>query len=351
MIDYDALTILSQMAVTSEYFLQATIDKQGKVIASDSGIGPIPTLFDENETPLTFAECFLASDWSKYENQRIKAWRNSQQSFHVELQKVVYPEGDTIPSRWEFFFLTKEVGTCLGIGHPILDKKPYDMQFGDYFDSSGQDNSEVLNSLLEDRLLGFWEFDYHKSINSMSQGLAQMLGYKSDELKSANVTWAKHIHPDDSAPLMRRITGHFKTTGTSPFKAEFRMISKGNHLRWVYCFGKTIEWDESGHPSKLQGCIIDITEKKKQELWMQEHQHFLKKLVFDQSHSIRSKVANISGLLEIAEIEEDQEEIKRLIKVLKNEAKTLDSILQKSIRQSVEKNNSIKDQNLKTHPI
>ncbi|MHA7130786.1 PAS domain-containing protein [Algoriphagus namhaensis] len=351
MIDYEALMTLSQMAISSEYFLQATIDKQGRVISSDSGIGPMPTLFDKQNTPLFFSDCFLASDWTKYENKRINAWKNSRQSFLVELNKIVYPEQKTVKSKWEFFFLTKDFGTCLGIGHPMSGPQPFDMGLGDYFERADRDSDRLLTGLLEDQLLGFWEYDYTKSFNFISQGFAQILGYPENELKNSKIPWARHIHADDIKPLVNQISSHFQTTASTPFKSEFRLQTKGNQVRWVYCFGKTIEWNPEGNPSKLQGCMLDITERKKQEIWMKEHSHFLKNLVFDQSHTLRSKVANISGLLEIIELEQDPQEIKRLLSLIKEENKMLDQILKKSIRQSVKKDQSLKDQTLSSDLI
>ena len=103
---WDSIQVLSNLAITSEYFLQVTLDKSGKVLSSDSGIGPVPSLFDHKEKPIFFSECFLASDWSKYENQRIKAWKSSHQSFMVDLQKINYPEESTVLT-FNFFILSK----------------------------------------------------------------------------------------------------------------------------------------------------------------------------------------------------------------------------------------------------
>ncbi|MEP0713730.1 MAG: hypothetical protein ABJC55_17570, partial [Algoriphagus sp.] len=132
--NYDAIQALSHLAVISEYFLQITLDKTGRVINSDSGIGPVPTFFDNKEKPIHFADCFVASNWAKYESQRIKAWKNSHQSFTVDLQKIVHPQGDLVDTKWEFFFISEDFGTCLGIGHPVMQTMPYNIGLGDFFD-------------------------------------------------------------------------------------------------------------------------------------------------------------------------------------------------------------------------
>ncbi|NVK50329.1 MAG: PAS domain-containing protein [Cyclobacteriaceae bacterium] len=334
----EGLENLAQLAISSEYLMQVTLDPEGRVLSSDSGIGPIPSLFDQTRKPLLFADCFLSSDWGKYENNRIKAWNNHQQSFFVDLQKINYPNGNLLKTRWEFFFISKDFGTCLGIGHPVDSQKPYDIQLGEFIDT-GDSPNELLDTILEDRLLGFWEFNPFERSNSISSGLAQTLGYSEKEItKGGAITWKEHIHPDDYANLQSDLVHHFKSTGTLPFKREFRLITKRNQIIWVVGFGKTTKWNEQGKPYHVQGLILDINERKKQELWLKEHHFFLKDLAFQQSHTLRARVANILGLIDILELEQQTLESKRIVEIIKKETKDLDHALKKSIKESVNQN-------------
>lgn len=338
--DWDSIQVLSKLAITSEYFLQVTLDKSGKIISSDSGIGPIPSFFDNKEKPLLFEDCFLSSDWSKYENQRIKAWKNGHQSFLVDLQKINHPESTTVLTKWEFFFITEDYGTCLGIGHPVEPLRPYNLGLGEFIEGTTSSN-EILDILLENKLLGFWEFDPENKTDYISSGLAQMLGYRTDDLQVLkNISWQEHIHPEDYPGLLKDLSQHFISTGNLPFRREFRIISKGNQTTWVIGFGKTTKWDSEGHPKKMQGILIDITEKKKQEIWMREHHYFLRDLAFQQSHSLRARVANILGILEILDTEQQTPESRKLLDILKKESKLLDQSLKKSIKESVFQNES-----------
>jgi len=332
------LEILSQLAFTSDYFMLVTIDKTGLILSSDSSIGPIPSLFDNTIKPLHFSDCFLFSDWIKYENNRIKAWSNHQQSFLVDLQKINYPSNNLLNSKWEFFFVTEDFGSCLGIGHPVDSLKPYNIRIGDFIDQE-YSSSEIIDTLLENKLLGFWEFNPFEKINTISSGLAQTLGYTKKEIESIdNISWEKHIHDEDYIQLTHELTHHFKSAGSLPFKREFRLISKRNQTLWVLAFGKTIQWNPEGIPKKVQGIILDITEKKKQDLWMKEHQYFLKELAFQQSHTLRARVANILGLLDILDSEKQSSESKRILDIIKNETAQLDLSLKKSIKESVNHN-------------
>lgn len=342
--NYDAIQSLSHLAVVSEYFLQVTLDKSGRVITADSGIGPIPTFFDNKEKPIFFADCFVASNWGKYESQRIKAWRSSHQSFTVDLQKITHPQGDIVDTKWEFFFISEDFGTCLGIGHPISQSMPYNLGIGDFFDRRTNEGKQIMDSILEDKLIGFWEFDTTHRNDHISQGLGQMLGYTQDELSGTTpISWQKHIHQEDFPDLMRDLSNHFKTTGNIPFKKEFRINQKSNQTIWALGFGKTIEWSNTGHPTKILGCILDISDRKKQEIWLKEHHYFLKELAFEQSHTLRARVANILGILEILDSEPQNDESKRLVQLIKTETKLLDQSLKKSIKESVQKNKSIEN--------
>jgi PAS domain S-box-containing protein len=343
MINWESIHLLGQLAITSEYFLQVTLDKSGRVLSSDSGIGPIPSLFDLKDKSIFFSDCFRPADWAKYEAQKLKAWKKSHQSFVVELNKINYPEVETVRTKWEFFFTTEDFGTCLGIGHPIPASKPYEIGLGDFIEHPFGDR-EVLDSLLEDQLLGFWEFDFSTKTESISQGLGHMLGYTEQQLsQDKNISWQKHIYSDDFPGLMQDLTTHFRTTGSVPFKKEFRICSKTNQVIWVLSYGKTVEWSKTGYPVKIMGVLVDISDRKKQEIWMKEHRHFLKELAFEQSHSLRARVANILGLLEIIDSEPKNEESKKLLNLIREETKNLDNLLKKSIQESVLKNKLIDD--------
>jgi len=101
-------------------------------------------------------------------------------------------------------------------------------------------------------------------------------------------------------------------------------------------YAQTVSWDGNGRPTKIQGVLIDIHEKKRQQLWLREHHYFLKELAFQQSHSLRARVANILGILEILDMEQQNTESKKMIHILKKEAQMLDDSLKKSIKDSIQ---------------
>lgn len=339
--NWESFQALSQITLSSEYFLNVTLDKTGKVLSSDSGIGPVPTLFDNEEKSIFFSDCFVSSDWVKYENQRKKAQRSNHHSFLVELQKINHPESSTTLTKWEFFFVSEDFGTCLGIGHPVGQKMPYSLGLGDIIDVSTGKN-QILDSLLENKLLGFWVFDHEKNTDQISQGIAQMLGFtKTKGDTPQNIPLKKHIYPEDYAELAQEMKEYLETPGNQPFKKEFRLISKNDQTTWVVGFGKPSKWSEDGLPTQIQGLLLDITERKKQEIWLRDHRYFLKDLTFQQSHGMRARVANIMGVVEILESESHNSETQKLLGIIKKEVQMLDDSLKKSIKESVQQNESL----------
>lgn len=333
-----SIQALGNLTLSSEYFLQILLDKKGKVIQAHPGLGPIPSLFDLKEKEILFGDCFLSSDWTKYEAQRHKAWKNNHHSFTVDLQKINHPEESTILTKWEFFFLSPDSSTCLGIGHPVEPLRPYQLGIGEFIEGTTQSN-EIVDSLLESKLLGFWDYDPKNREEYISNGLAQVLGYSTKEIeKMDKISWQNHIHPDDYPEVMKGLSKQLSFTGDQSFKREFRLVTKRNQILWVVSFGKTTQWNSEGYPTKMQGLLIDVTEKKKQEIWLREHHYFLKDLAFQQSHSLRARVANILGILEIIELEDHSSESRKLLGIIKKETQMLDSSLKKSIKESVQQN-------------
>ena len=326
---------LDKLLGRSEYFLQVTLDESGTILASSTGMEPVTSSFNRRENPLRFGDCFLVSDWPKYEAKRLHAWNNKRGSFMVDLQKINHAGDSATLSRWEFFFVSHDFGVCHGVGHPEDPLHNFDFGSREFFQDSNS-SKELLDTILESKLLGFWELAVESTTDFMSNGLAQVLGYQLNDFKSpVKISWRNHIHAEDSAKISQKLTRHFASRGREIFHEEFRINTKNDITLWVIGFGKTIRWDDAERPIKIQGLFLNITEKKKQELLMREYHSFLRDLAFQQSHSLRARVANILGILQILDTENQAPESRKLLEILKDESKMLDESLKKSIKESV----------------
>lgn len=76
------------------------------------------------------------------------------------------------------------------------------------------------------------------------------------------------IHPDDWPGLQQEILNHM--SGQSEvFLHQHRVIDAAGSERWVQSRGKIIEQDSAGHPKRIVGTQIDVTERKTTELTLQ----------------------------------------------------------------------------------
>jgi PAS domain S-box-containing protein len=84
------------------------------------------------------------------------------------------------------------------------------------------------------------------------------------------------VHPDDLASArehsQRIIEGH-------PWDIEYRMIADDGRIVWMHLEGRTVERDDDGRPRRLQGIMMDVTDRKEREEHERETAAVLRSLV------------------------------------------------------------------------
>ena len=80
-------------------------------------------------------------------------------------------------------------------------------------------------------------------------------------------TWKSYIHPDDLTEKEAQLNKIREENGSSQF--DFRIQQRGEHVRHVH-IAKTVKFGEKNEPT-IVGAAIDITERKQNELAIQQH--------------------------------------------------------------------------------
>lgn len=88
-------------------------------------------------------------------------------------------------------------------------------------------------------------------------------GYTPEELLSGAIPYASIIHPDDIERVSREVSENSEK-GIDRFQQEYRLINRDGKVRWVDDRA-AIERDAYGNILRLQGIVIDITERKQAE--------------------------------------------------------------------------------------
>ena len=111
---------------------------------------------------------------------------------------------------------------------------------------------------------GTWDWDVSAGTVYYSPRWKQTLGYDDDEIGSSPSEWLERIHPDDRDELSASIAAQLGGART-PLELEHRVRTSSGDYRWMMCRAVTV-LDDAGCPARLVGALVDMTERKEQEL-------------------------------------------------------------------------------------
>ena len=136
-------------------------------------------------------------------------------------------------------------------------------------------------------LVGSYAYDTDTEMMQISEGYAAIHGYPERTAEIARCECLATVHPDDIAQVKLRRSEAFHEQ-RHEYNVEYRIIRPSDEIRWVEtrCF---ISYDAVGHPKRVLGVSIDITERKQAE----EHQRLL---VAELDHRVKNALATVSAV-------------------------------------------------------
>ena len=185
----------------------------------------------------------------------IKNKKSSYQSSNENIRK----DGTTIICEWHNTPILDSNGKVIAIASLAQDVTQQRRAQDDLKESKQQ-----LELALQGADLGLWDWHVKTGENFINRRWATMLGYKMKDIKADVDFWEHLVHPKDLSIVKRARNEHME--GKTPFyEAEFRMRHKSGKWIWIFNRGKVVEWDRKGHPVRLVGTHLDITERKESE--------------------------------------------------------------------------------------
>ncbi len=151
-------------------------------------------------------------------------------------------------------------------------------------DSSFNDNHglDALYGILWGIGAGTWQWNINTGELIINERWAEIIGYTIEELSPISIkTWAPLVHPDDlpfSNQELERTFNH----ETNEYIVDVRMRHKDGHYVWISDRGKVVSWNDDGTPEWIFGVHIDITERKTNELAIEQSEEKFR-IVFDES--------------------------------------------------------------------
>ncbi|OFZ54190.1 MAG: hypothetical protein A2428_01870 [Bdellovibrionales bacterium RIFOXYC1_FULL_54_43] len=124
---------------------------------------------------------------------------------------------------------------------------------------------ERLDNIIEATHAGTWEWNVATGKLIFSSRWAEIIGRRLDDISPAtNEAWNRFRHPDDLARSSSLVERLFRRE-TEYYECDCRMLHGEGHWVWLQERGKVVEWDLSGHPQRVAGIVIDISERKRSE--------------------------------------------------------------------------------------
>ena len=137
-------------------------------------------------------------------------------------------------------------------------------------------------------LVGTYAYDADTEIMQISDGYAAIHGFPEGTTEIARSECLAGVHPDDIGRVEQFRSEAFRERRRE-YNVEYRIIRPGGELRWVEtrCF---ISFSGGGHPHRVVGVSIDITERKRVE----EQQ---RTLLAELDHRVKNALATVSAVV------------------------------------------------------
>lgn len=162
-----------------------------------------------------------------------------------------------------------EVVGCLGIARYIHDRKQAEILL--------QESHIRLEMALEAADIGTW--DWNMQTNEMllsEEHWRNFVGATERVVDSSINEWRSRIHPEDIESVYETMNRHIQGE-IEIYQAEHRLRCEDGSYKWNLGIGKIVERNSLGEPLRFIGIYQDISERKANELALQELTNQLKK--------------------------------------------------------------------------
>lgn len=149
-----------------------------------------------------------------------------------------------------------------------------------------QREKDVFESILNDTLSGYFDFNFASGELYFSSGFKRMLGYEEHELGNTFREIRRFLYPEDVQKVTDCFKGYVESGGAIPFYCQLRYKTRDGSTVWLIAAGHVIEWDPDHKPVQMIGCHINITEQKMLEKSLKEERELLKATLFSMGDGV-----------------------------------------------------------------
>ena len=126
------------------------------------------------------------------------------------------------------------------------------------------ESEERMRLATEGAGIATWDIDLRDNSAHWSRQFYALVGCKPESAGTAQL-WLDLIHADDRAAVTSAMDDSRR--GGTLFNLEHRIVRRSDGAeRWLAPYGK-VHADETGQPTRFMGVVVDITARKREEVW------------------------------------------------------------------------------------
>jgi PAS domain S-box-containing protein len=137
-------------------------------------------------------------------------------------------------------------------------------------------------------LVGTYAYDVETETVQISEGYAAIFGFPEGTTELARSQWLARVHPEDLERAENLRDQAFRKR-QGEYNLQYRIVLPGRGVRWIEA-RTFISYDGDGHPRRLVGVNIEVTERKRAE----ERQSVL---VAELDHRVKNVLASVSAVV------------------------------------------------------
>lgn len=214
----------------------------------------------------------------------------------------------------------------MGIMRDITERRKANLEL--------QASIEKYNNALKATNDAIWDWDLSTDEREhSSEGVKKVFGFDNLGLIANLTDWLARIHPHDRKRVAKRLKDVKESKRLSVFSIEYRFQRQDEEYTHIHDRGYIIR-GRNNKPIRIIGAAQNITKRKTAEnnlvntlnITMEQNKRLLN-FAYIVSHNLRSHSSNISGILNLIEATEAEEEKVDLMSMLKSTAGALDETM------------------------
>ncbi|UII22025.1 PAS domain-containing sensor histidine kinase [Fulvivirga ligni] len=200
---------------------------------------------------------------------------------------------------------------------------------GTYLDINDKKTSEILvqknellfTQLFENSPLGIVLLDDQHCVMQMNQGFKDMFGFSEEAIVGNQLN--NILVPKDYEKEAIDINT-LTASGQVGMLESYRLHADG-HTVPVIIYGVPVSFENK--TIGIYGIYVDITDRTKAEQELQIRNNELDNFVYKVSHDLRAPLSSILGLVNLANYEQNEDDLHHYISLIENRVKQLDSFI------------------------